>query len=75
MNEKTQKLLANLHEIVCEELLNRIISDEATTGDIVATIRLLKDNGITSTPEASEPLRDLAKSVPFRVVEDMREVN
>tara|TARA_R100000152_G_C6761177_1_gene185290 strand:+ start:1197 stop:1421 length:225 start_codon:yes stop_codon:yes gene_type:complete len=70
-----KKLLTNLHTIVCEELLNRIVSDEASTADIVAAIRLLKDNGITSTPEASAPLRNLAKSVPFEVVEDLREVN
>lgn len=61
--------------MVAEELMNRISTDEASTADIVAAIRLLKDNGITSTPEASEPLRDLSKSVPFNIVEDLREAN
>ena len=73
MSDNIEKLLTNLHVLVCKELTNRIVSDAASTGDIVAAIRLLKDNGINSTPEASEPLRNLAAEVPFRVVEDIRE--
>jgi len=73
MSENIEKLLTNLHVLVCKELTNRIVSDGASTGDIVAAIRLLKDNGINSTLEASEPLRNLAAEVPFRVVEDIRE--
>jgi len=75
MSDKIQNLLSHLHTMVAEELMNRISTDEASTADIVAAIRLLKDNGITSTPEASEPLRDLSKSVPFNIVEDLREAN
>lgn len=75
MTDKIQSLLSHLHTLVTEELLNRVASDDASTADIVAAIRLLKDNGITSTPEASEPLRRLAESVPFSIVEDLREAN
>lgn len=75
MSEKPYKLLDNLHHLVCEELVDRIVSGKASTADLVAAIRMLKDNGISVAAENSQPLRDLAKTVPFKVVEDLREAN
>lgn len=63
------ELLEKLHILVGEELVNRIVSGEATTADIVASIRFLKDNGITTVVEEDSPLQTLTELLPFKVAE------
>jgi hypothetical protein len=69
MNNKTKDLLDKLHQLIGEELVNRIVSDEASTGDIVAAIRFLKDNGVTSVIAEDSPLQNLAEILPFKLAE------
>lgn len=61
MNE----ILAELHKILAEDLLHKIKSGEATAAELSVARAFLKDNGIDSTVEASEPLNNLAKTLPF----------
>ena len=62
-----EKLLADLHLSIAEELLRRVLSGEATSADLNVARGFLKDNGIDSTLQQSEPLNNLAESLPFRV--------
>ena len=61
------KQLGKLHEILAEELTRRILDGEATSADLNVARGFLKDNGIDAGLEQSEPLADLAKTLPFRV--------
>ena len=69
MDDKT---LINLHDAVAEELLRRVISGEASSADLNCARGFLKDNGIDAGLDASEPMADLAKTLPFNV--DMKRV-
>lgn len=59
--------LSKLHEMLAEELSRRILTGEATSADLNVARGFLKDNGIDAGLEQSEPLADLAKTLPFRV--------
>lgn len=69
-SELLKPLLAKLHANVIDELNARIESGEATTADISAAIKLLKDNSITVAVEDSEPIVKLTKTLPFLVAEE-----
>ena len=69
MDDKT---LSNLHNAVAEELLRRVISGDASSADLNVARGFLKDNGIDAGLDQSEPLADLAKTLPFNV--DMKKV-
>lgn len=60
-----QSLLGDIHKEVAEELLARIRSGEATTGDISAAIKFLKDNNINVFAEESKPVMNLVKDLPY----------
>tara|TARA_R110002110_G_scaffold237656_1_gene453505 strand:- start:475 stop:687 length:213 start_codon:yes stop_codon:yes gene_type:complete len=64
MDDKT---LSNLHDAVAEELLRRVISGEASSADLNVARGFLKDNGIDAGLDASDPLADLTKTLPFNV--------
>ena len=66
MASKEQKM-ADLHNAVAEELLRRVLSGDATSADLNVARGFLKDNGIDAGLEQSDPLADLAKSLPFNV--------
>lgn len=61
MNE----LLSQLHNALAEDLLAKVTSGEATAADLNVARAFLKDNGIDATLEASEPMNNLAKTLPF----------
>jgi len=63
--DNIQKLLEKLHCDVAQELLDRINTGEATAADIGIAVKFLKDNNITVDIEESEPVLNLAKSLPF----------
>jgi len=69
MDEKT---LSDLHAAVAEELLRRVMAGDATSADLNVARGFLKDNGIDAGLDQSEPLADLAKTLPFNV--DMKKV-
>lgn len=61
-----EKTLSNLHEVLAKELLSRIQTGEATAAELTAAAKFLKDNGIDASVQHSQPLQDLAKSLPFQ---------
>ena len=73
MNNKTNEILSKLHDAVAKELLDRVLSGEATSADLNVAKSFLKDNGIDAGLDQSEPLADLAKTLPFNV--DMKKVS
>ena len=63
MNE----LLSDLHLAIAEELLRKVLSGDANAADLNVARAFLKDNGVDSTLDASIPMENLAKSLPFNV--------
>jgi hypothetical protein len=60
----TEDMFNDLHNIVTQELLNRIKSGEATTADLKAAIEWLKTNDITGVQYDGNPLDKLASVMP-----------
>lgn len=58
-------LLNQIHSVLAETLLDKIKSGTATSTDLNVARQFLKDNGIDCVPQASEPLLNLAKIMPF----------
>ena len=52
-----------LHQMIAQDLVNRISSGEATIQEVSAAIKFLKDNDITADVEFSQPLRQLEQEV------------
>ena len=63
--KKIEKLLSQLHGLMTEELINRIVSGEATSADLSVAVKFLKDNGIDVGERTESPIQNLAKIVPF----------
>jgi hypothetical protein len=66
-------VLSSLHDAVAQELLDRVLSGDATSADLNVAKGFLKDNGIDAGIDASEPMSELARTLPFNV--DMRKVS
>lgn len=64
-NDNTKILLEKLHDNVAKELLDRLLSGEASTADISTAIKFLKDNNITTDIEENKPMMNLVKALPF----------
>lgn len=61
-----EELLASLNNETAKAILNRIKSGEATSGDFMAAIRFLKENGFKPPPIDGNPDgQALADLVPF----------
>ena len=58
------QVLDDLYTAVLNGLLAKIKSGEATAADYAVARQFLKDNNISSTPEASPPLVSL-RNLPF----------
>ena len=63
--DKIKEVLEKLHADVAQELLDRITTGEATAAEISIAVKFLKDKSITVEIEESEPVLNLAKSLPF----------
>ncbi|MFG1395861.1 hypothetical protein [Roseixanthobacter pseudopolyaromaticivorans] len=60
-------LLEELHGVVVRELMSRIKSGEATSGDIAAAVRMLKDNGVDARSKDAVEMEDrLSALLPFQ---------
>jgi len=70
----TKELMGELHKLVTEELMDRIKTGSATTADLSATIKFLKDNGIEALSAGNTRLTDLAASLPDFDEEDTGDV-
>ena len=67
-----QDTLENLHSQVAQELLQRIISGEASSADMSNAIKFLKDNGIEGLPMQDSPLGNLVNVLPFPSKESLQ---
>ena len=67
---KNNQTLKDLFNLMAEELVRKISMGEATSADLSVARQFLKDNGIDSSMEASDPLLNLAKTLPFDDLED-----
>lgn len=61
----TNDVFSKLHEALASDLLRRIEDGSATAADLSVARQFLKDNGIDATAKQSEPLANLAKTLPF----------
>jgi hypothetical protein len=60
----TEDMFNELHNIVTQELLNRIKSGEATTADLKAACDWLSKNSINGVAMEGSPLDQLASILP-----------
>ena len=67
MNEN----MKTLFNLLAEDLVNRIQCGDATSADLSVARQFLKDNGIDASLQQSDPLLNLAKSLPFDNLEDV----
>ena len=70
-----QDTLENLHSQVAQELLQRIISGEASSADMSNAIKFLKDNGIEGLAVQDSPLGHLVNVLPFPNKEKLKKVS
>ena len=60
-----KKTLEAIHTALAQSLLQRIQDGSATATDLNVARQFLKDNGIDCAPDASVPMLNLAKIMPF----------
>ncbi len=60
-----KKVLAQLHGLVADKLIERLEAEEWKAADIMAAIKFLKDNDISSDFESDKKLQTLFQSLPF----------
>jgi hypothetical protein len=60
-----RKTLEDIHTALASSLLQRIQEGTATATDLNVARQFLKDNGIDCAPDASVPMLNLAKIMPF----------
>tara|TARA_R100000808_G_scaffold13906_2_gene33327 strand:- start:19291 stop:19509 length:219 start_codon:yes stop_codon:yes gene_type:complete len=68
-----KKELGALHEAIAKELLSRINSGEASSGELNVARQFLRDNGIDANTTQSKPLLNLTKVLPFDPEQDIEE--
>ena len=59
-----QDQLERLHNVLTQELLNRITSGDASAGDLNVARQFLRDNHIEALPVADSPLKNLLDTLP-----------
>jgi len=57
--------LRELHNILCEKLLEKITDVEAKSSDLNVARQFLRDNGIDAVPTDNSPLQRLIDEMPF----------
>jgi hypothetical protein len=72
MSEKLKKL-EDLHELLAQKLLDKIISDEVKSADLNVARQFLKDNNIDCIPKSGNAVSKLAEELPFKI-EDLEEI-
>lgn len=63
-NRASESALAKLHGVVAKLLTSRLQSGDASSADINAAIKFLKDNGIDCAGSANPDVRDLVANLP-----------
>ena len=57
--------LRDLHNILCEKLLEKINDPDAKSADLNVARQFLRDNGIDAVPTDDSPLQRLIDETPF----------
>lgn len=60
------ELLERLHDLLTQNLIDKIESGEATAADLGVARQLLKDNNINAVPAAGSPILKLSQALPFQ---------
>jgi hypothetical protein len=60
-----KKILEQIHTALSSELLRKIQDGSATATELNVARQFLKDNGVDCAPEASQPMLNLARIMPF----------
>lgn len=60
-----KQILEQIHNALAAELLRKIQDGSAVPTELNVARQFLKDNGIDCSPEASQPMLNLAKIMPF----------
>lgn len=63
-NRASESALAELHGVVAKLLTSRLQSGDASTADINAAIKFLKDNGIDCAGSVNPDVQDLVANLP-----------
>ena len=67
MNDK----LKQLHEVLTQQMLDRVKSEDAKASDLNVARQFLKDNGIEALPVDNSPLKSLVDELPFSSEEEV----
>lgn len=73
MPRASEDVLGELHELIAKDLIAKIKSGEATSADINAAIKFLKDNDISCIVSQSDDMKELVDSLP--IYDEMTFVN
>ena len=73
MEKTKEERLADLFDLVCNDLTGRISTGDATSADLNIARQMLKDNGITAAPAKMSPLESLTNALPFPSAEVVSE--
>jgi hypothetical protein len=60
----SEQTLSMLHELTAQALIDKIKSGEATSADLNAAIKFLKDNDISCVVSQNDPMKDLIDELP-----------
>lgn len=60
----SEETLSLLHELTAQALIEKIKSGEATSADLNAAIKLLKDNGITCVVAQNDTMKEIIDELP-----------
>jgi len=74
MEETKEQRLGCLFDLLCDDLVMRLKTGEATSTDLNVARQMLKDNGITAVPVQESPLESLTNALPFPTSEDIKKV-
>lgn len=67
------KLMDALHDAVTKDLLQRVLSGEATASELSVAVKFLKDNGASlDVITAESPMASLLEGLPFEVAEKLQ---
>jgi len=63
--------LKELHDVLTQQLLDRVKSEDAKASDLNVARQFLKDNGIEALPVDNSPLKSLVDELPFSSEEEV----
>ena len=61
----SEDILKQIHQALCQDLLTKIQSGEASSADLSVARQFLRDNGIDCEASNNKPMLNLASSLPF----------